>query len=267
MGKDDGLGKIEVADVRTRYRRTGEDIVNRKWFLIVAFTAVAAATAQAQTSAPSAARPRRVSAVIRIETPRYGGGNQLAAPIIAALTSTELVDPAVESITQLKPRTWQNAIRIEVTPAGDTAVMLTVTAGHDLPEQTAGKLLHELANRTMRSFNVDPVAEDIAQEREKLVAKRGQLDSRLRDLRRELEASYAANSSSDERVRVGYANSTKSRYEQELANSQEQTASSKATIDDVDQQLKELDVEHHAELRELSVRLISQRSNARGRRF
>lgn len=242
--------------------------------LLGALALLAATTAFAQPTTAPADRPgdkpavQRASCVLGIEStaPRYGGqSNSIVPTVQAMLSSTALLDPAMESILKLSSTEWPKVAQVDVIPAGDSAVKVTVfvksNAGQTYPPTTAATLLREIAERAVRACNAPERPDESAAKIEALVKERNQLDVRLAEIRVELaRANEAANSPRDYNSRL----MNRLPLEQQVAQSEMDRATLEVVLVEIDVQLKELEASPAvADLKELRVKLIGQRIDGR----
>lgn len=135
------------------------------WAAVAALTAVMAPQAGAwQGSGPIGGKVgaapiagggvARASCVVMLRggpgADRQNGASDLGT-IAAALTSTELVDPAAKSALGLGPDQWPTVAQVELTPAGDRSlkIIVTVAPGEkgEARDEAARKLLREMVTR------------------------------------------------------------------------------------------------------------------------
>lgn len=105
---------------------------------------------------------QRASCVLRLDyDPNRGNRTMESQTLNAMLTSTMLVDPAAEKALGLGPGAWPKVAQIELIPAGNSAVKLTVTLtahpGFTVPPDGAQAFLDELTSRAQAA--VDQMAQ------------------------------------------------------------------------------------------------------------
>jgi hypothetical protein len=136
---------------------------------------------------------------------RSGGGPVLDIQTVsAALTSTGLIDPAASEVLGLGPTAWPDVLSVELSPAGQQAVKLTVTVTPKpdlkLPPEAARKLIDNLTARVARSLKADGTERKEPLERyRKLEARQADLQKEQSSLRLDMEKVAVAMRSAPDR--------------------------------------------------------------------
>jgi hypothetical protein len=150
------------------------------------------------TAADAAKGVQRASTVLQLDYDTNRGGQRAidTQTLNAMLTSTTLVDPAAKRALGLGPEMWPRVAQIELLPAGQAAVKLSVIITSvtevKLPDNAAQLLLDELTSRAKAAVDQAALRQEQASnerraaiEKELAVAneKYAKIQSQLRDLR------------------------------------------------------------------------------------
>lgn len=213
--------------------------------------------------APPNTALQRASCVLRIENDeRYGPASSSAQTLIAALTSTALIDPAMESVLKLSPTDWPSVAQVEVQPAGEAAVKLTISLKpsdrHQPAAGAARLLLNEITGRAVRSFNGEAPQDETEDTLARLRKQRTELDNKLSALRAELDTSMQLTNRRDGGNRL----MVQMQIEQQIAEARIEIAVQGAAIKTIAEQLPAIEKEDDAEMKALRARLIGQRIEA-----
>ena len=233
---------------------------------LAAILVTSTALAQTQPAAPSV---QRASCVLRLQVDdsRFGPVQQTAQTLLALFTSTALVDPSLRAALDLSPAEAASRVQIDVQPAGETAVTLTVLirpdaagAARPLAADAAAKLLAELARRGERAFNGPAVAgrpnDDALAALQK---RRAEIDAKLAALRAEFAAANGFAGRRDLGLRVDLRGA----LNQQLDEQASELAVQNATVRSIEEQLPEITADKSPEAAPLRVKLTGLRIDAR----
>jgi hypothetical protein len=160
------------------------------------------------------------------------------------VTTTGLIDPAAKAALGLGPREWVKVVRIEVAPAGNQAVKLSVSVdpGPNSLKQAepAGALLRELVNRAKAV-----VSQSVETRREEIKTRLDELEKRRAVLHADIEGIRKRVHDADEsgfRGRDSVANQRR-QIESELATKRPRLQAIKEVVpqsDEVEKSLRQL---------------------------
>jgi hypothetical protein len=228
-------------------------------YLLLLLATLPGASLLAQTS-PTL---QRASCVLRIDDgERFGPATASAQAVSAALTSTALIDPAMEAALKLPASDWPTVAQVEVQPAGESAVKLTITIKpddrHILPPGAARLVLDEITTRALRSFNGTDSRDDSSENLIRLRKQRADLDVKLNALRTELDAAMQLSNRRDNGNRL----MLQAQLEQQITEARIDIAVQTAAIKTINEQLPTIEKENDPELKALRARFIGQRIDA-----
>lgn len=241
----------------------------RAFALLVAATAAAVPALGQAPSTTNTLAAQRASCVLRVETDegRYSGGQQPSQTIVAMLTSTALVDPAMRDALNLDPAAWPEVAQVDVQPAGESAVKLTVivrpTAQRPIAEPAAAavRARDALTRRALRAYNGNAATrpDDRSAAIADLQRQRAEIDAKLMALRNEMTTAGERQN----RLMIAGREPTRSAFEQQLSDLRAEVASQEATIATIDEQVPKLPAEPAAEIASLRTKLLGQQIDAR----
>lgn len=224
------------------------------------FVVLFASIAPAQSASPAI---QRASCVLRNETDeRFGPAASSSQTLVAALTSTALIDPAMEAAVKLSPTDWPTVAQVDVQPTGEAAVKLTVTVKPtdrlQLPDDAAKLVLNEITSRLLKSYNGDTPVDESTDAQAQLRKQRADLDVKLAALRTELDtAMQLANRREGANRQMAQA-----QIETQIGEARIEIAVQSAAIKVINEQLPAIEKDPDVEMKPVRAKLIAMRIDA-----